>query len=162
MNQRNRKSIRLKGYDYSQPGGYFVTICTKNREMLFGDVVDGKMVLNSGGKIVKKCWFDIPAHFPNVCLDDFVIMPNHVHFLCAFSGQSEMLKQCAEWKRFSARQINKHLGRTGEFWQVDQFDHLVRNLEQFEYYRRYVSENPKKAGLRTGTCMHYQRNLLKT
>lgn len=77
--KHRRRSIRLKGFDYSQPGIYFTTIVTQNREMLFGDVVNGKMVLNNAGKIAQKCWFDIPNHYPNVNLDVFIVMPNHVH-----------------------------------------------------------------------------------
>lgn len=74
-----RKSIRLPGYDYSQPGAYFITICTHDRLPLFGKIVDGAMVLNTAGKIVEKCWCAIPGHFPQVTLDEFVVMPNHVH-----------------------------------------------------------------------------------
>lgn len=58
----NRRSIRLKGYDYSKTGAYFVTICAHNREFLFGNISDGKMILNDYGKIVEKCWFDLPQH----------------------------------------------------------------------------------------------------
>ena len=75
----NRKSIRLKGYDYSQAGSYFITICTKYRAHLFGKIVDGKMKLNATGKIADVCWRAIPEHYPNIRLDEFVIMPNHVH-----------------------------------------------------------------------------------
>ena len=69
----------MKGYDYSQEGAYFITICTQDRVCLFGDIVDGKMWLNDKGQHVEKCWHEIPVHFPNVALDEFVIMPNHVH-----------------------------------------------------------------------------------
>ncbi|MEJ5351784.1 MAG: transposase [Melioribacteraceae bacterium] len=72
-------SISSKHYDYSQPGAYFITICTHNRECLFGKINDGKMFLNDIGEIAKQCWFEIPNHFPNVSLDEFVIMPNHIH-----------------------------------------------------------------------------------
>ncbi|MEW6181024.1 MAG: transposase [Chloroflexota bacterium] len=75
----NRRSIRLKGYDYSQPGAYFVTICTRDRACLFGTVVNGEMRLNEWGEIVLWTWRDLPNHVPNVQLDAFVIMPNHVH-----------------------------------------------------------------------------------
>jgi REP element-mobilizing transposase RayT len=75
----HRRSIRLKGYDYTQPGAYFVTICTYDREALFGQVVDGHMVLNACGEMVMACWREIPDHFPHVALDAFVVMPNHVH-----------------------------------------------------------------------------------
>ena len=76
----NRKSIRLKGYDYSRPGYYFVTTCIHDRKQkMFGDVVNGKMVLNDAGEYVRQCWLDIPMHFPHIKLDEYVVMPNHVH-----------------------------------------------------------------------------------
>jgi len=74
-----RRSIRLKGYDYSQPGGYFVTIVAQNRDCLFGDIVEGEMRLSGAGRIVQHAWMDLPNHYPHVALDEFVIMPNHVH-----------------------------------------------------------------------------------
>lgn len=75
----NRRSIRLKGYDYSQEGWYFLTICTHNKQHLFGEIENYKMILNDVGKIVNTCWLEIPEHFPNVTLHEFVIMPNHIH-----------------------------------------------------------------------------------
>ncbi len=77
--KHHRRSIRLKGFDYSQAGWYFVTICAQNREILFGDVIDGKMVLNTFGKIIEYHWKKIPIHFKNVNIDEFQIMPNHFH-----------------------------------------------------------------------------------
>ena len=74
-----RRSIRLKGYDYSRAGKYFLTICTYQRQCLSGDIVDGAMILNDVGAVAQHCWVGIPQHFPQVELDDFVIMPNHVH-----------------------------------------------------------------------------------
>lgn len=74
-----RRSIRLKGYDYSSEGAYYVTIVVQGRECLFGEITDGEMVLNAYGEIVQKWWNEIPIHFPNVDLGVFVIMPNHVH-----------------------------------------------------------------------------------
>ncbi len=78
-NKPNRRSIRLKGYDYTQPGAYFITICTHLRRTLFGEVVDGEMRLNALGEVARQCWAAIPDHFPHTALDEFVIMPNHVH-----------------------------------------------------------------------------------
>ncbi|MBI3133385.1 MAG: hypothetical protein HYZ14_01810 [Bacteroidetes bacterium] len=75
----NRKSLRLKGYDYSLPGLYFVTICTHKKKELFGSVIDKKMILSDGGKIANLCWLEIPDHFPMVNLHAFVIMPDHIH-----------------------------------------------------------------------------------
>lgn len=74
-----RRSIRLKGYDYSQTGAYFITICTHNRASIFGDVLDGEMLLNDIGKAAEQCWHAIPDHFPKIQLDEFVVMPNHIH-----------------------------------------------------------------------------------
>ncbi|NWG20922.1 MAG: transposase, partial [Chloroflexi bacterium] len=78
-NRHHRRSIRLKGYDYTQAGAYFVTIVTQNRECLFGEIVDGEMRLNESGACVVRWWEDIPRHFPNVDTDAFVVMPNHMH-----------------------------------------------------------------------------------
>ena len=75
----HRRSIRLKGYDYSQTGMYFITICTHNRVGMFGDIERGEMILNEYGEIIKFTWFDLKNHNVNVLLDCFVIMPNHVH-----------------------------------------------------------------------------------
>ncbi len=76
---RNRKLNRLKDHDYSTPGYYFVTICTKGRVEWFGEIKDGAMALNECGKIVCQCWNDLPNHYQNVALDKFVVMPNHCH-----------------------------------------------------------------------------------
>jgi len=78
-NIHRRRSIRLKGYDYSQAGWYFITICTHNRLCLFGGVQNGEMVLNDAGMMVQTVWNEIPPHYPEIATDEFIIMPNHVH-----------------------------------------------------------------------------------
>ncbi len=75
----NRKSIRLKGYDYSQAGFYFITICTQNQLHLFGEIVNDEMILNDAGVMVDKIWLENPNRFTNTKLHEFVIMPNHIH-----------------------------------------------------------------------------------
>ena len=90
-------------------------------------------------------------------LTDFVVMPNHVHLLAAFPDEETQLKQCANWKRFMARAIHAANGGEGEFWQEDAFDHLVRSLEHFEHYRRYIANNGSKAGLAPHECLHYSK-----
>lgn len=77
--KHHRRSIRLKGYDYSQAGAYFVTIVAWQREMLFGEIVNGEMKLNRNGRIVRYAWFDLKNHYRYVELGAFVIMPNHAH-----------------------------------------------------------------------------------
>ena len=92
-------------------------------------------------------------------LTDFVIMPNHVHLLVMFPDSEMMLSQCESWKRFTAGQVNKQLGRTGRFWQTDCFDHLVRSNAQFESLRRYIKDNPSKAKLNEREFVHYSLDL---
>lgn len=77
--KHHRRSIRLRGYDYSQPGGYFVTICTQDHACLFGDVTGGQMQLNAAGQMVLAEWTALAERFPTIQLDAFVVMPNHVH-----------------------------------------------------------------------------------
>jgi REP element-mobilizing transposase RayT len=80
----HRHSIRLKGYDYSQEGLYFITICCQGRICRFGKIEDGKMILNDTGNIAQQCWLDIPQHFPLVELHEYVVMPNHNHGIVEF------------------------------------------------------------------------------
>jgi REP element-mobilizing transposase RayT len=87
--KHHRRSLRLKGHDYSQPGAYFVTICTRERECLFGHVVNGEMRLTGAGEIAQRCWEDVSHHFPFVELDAFVVMPNHVHGITVIQGRGE-------------------------------------------------------------------------
>lgn len=87
INTKKRRSIRLIGYDYSQAGAYYITVCTHDRRCLFGEVIQGKMVLNDIGQHVETCWLEIPAHFPNTVLHQYIIMPNHVHGIIEIVGQ---------------------------------------------------------------------------
>lgn len=77
--KHHRRSIRLKGYDYTQQGAYFITLCAHQRECLFGDIANGEMQTNQIGEIVITCWTQLATHFRNIELDAFVIMPNHIH-----------------------------------------------------------------------------------
>jgi len=85
--KHHRRSIRLQGYDYTQPGAYFVTICTQTRACLFGAVADGEMQLSNPGQIAKAAWDELPARFPSVRLDAFIVMPNHVHGIIMVGAQ---------------------------------------------------------------------------
>jgi len=82
----NRRSIRLKHYDYSHAGYYFVTIVTQNREHLFGEIVDGEMILNVAGEMVEKWHKKLEEKFPNIKNHEMVIMPNHIHFIIEIVG----------------------------------------------------------------------------
>lgn len=98
MNQYNphihhRKSIRLKGYDYSQAGLYFITICVQNRECLFGEIINGEMNLNDAGMMVETEWLKLPKRFKNITLHEFVVMPNHFHAILEIVGATLVVAQ---------------------------------------------------------------------
>lgn len=95
MNQR--KSIRLKGYDYSKSGLYFITICVQNRKHLFGTIENGKMKLNDAGQIANQCWNEIPMHFPNVILHEYIVMPNHIHGIIQLTHNAPQSPSKNDW-----------------------------------------------------------------
>lgn len=159
----HRQSIRLKGYDYTQTGAYFVTICTYQRNCLFGEIVDGEMRLNINGEIAKGSWLSITRHFPNVELDEFVIMPNHLHgiiiivenesrqdfsqssFHFKINGtQSQSLAAIIQnYKSVSSRKINQIYKAKGNgIWQGNYYEHIIRNQETLNNIRQYILSNP--------------------
>lgn len=87
---------------------------------------------------------------------DFVIMPNHVHALVCFRAGVRLLNQCSSWKGYTARAINRFLGRKGNVWQAESFDHLVRDADHFARIRAYIANNPRKANLPPDKFLHYQ------
>jgi len=127
-NKFHIESTRLPGYDYSQPGYYFVTICTKYKFCYFGEIVDEKMVLNNIGKIAVKYWLEIPKHFLQVTLDEFVIMPNHVH------GIVEINENCRDealprlYINATEPNINIHQSYTGQHPQMSQISPKPNSL----------------------------------
>ena len=169
-----RKSIRLQGYDYSQAGAYFITVCTHNRVPLFGEIVDGVMVLNTAGQIVEKCWCAIPEHFPQVTLDEFVVMPNHVHGIITVGannvGANDYLPlpsnetpiQSNEPPRplqhGTSRTIGSmvrgfKIGVTRWFrantdihavWQRNYYEHIIRNEDAYLAIAEYIQTNPQR------------------
>lgn len=167
--KHRRRSIRLRGYNYAQAGAYFVTIVIRDAALSLGNIVDGEMHLNEFGVIVQSCWDDLPAHYPNVELDAFVVMPNHVHGVIVlvddFAGDaavgaglrpapttrpatelpryyplSEIVRA---FKSFSARRINELRGTPGALvWQRNYFEHIVRNEKDLARIRKYIDDNP--------------------
>ena len=89
----HRKSIRLSGYDYSQAGLYFITICIQNRKCLFGEIMDGAMASNGSGKMVKNEWLQLPQRFTNIKLHEYIVMPNHFHAILEIVGATLVVAQ---------------------------------------------------------------------
>lgn len=114
MNQYNRKSVRLKGYDYTSIGRYFVTIVTRNRLRLFGKIVDGEMMLNKFGKIAAREWENTMELRDNVSLGANMIMPDHVHFLVHIDQQQEQKQYTPEELEKRAGAVaGKHMNKPG-------------------------------------------------
>lgn len=85
--RRRRRSLRLPGYDYTRAGAYFVTICTQDRAWLFGKTIPGGIRWNDAGRMIQSVWDAIPSYYPGVEIDEFVVMPNHVHGIVVLVGE---------------------------------------------------------------------------
>ena len=155
--KHRRRSIRLKDYDYSTAGAYFVTICTHNRECVLGEIADGEMRLKEAGQIVRAMWEQLPYHYPHIGLDAFAIMPNHVHGIVTLNdpvgagfkpaptggkphGLPEIIRA---FKTFSSRRINQFRQMTGvPVWQRNYYEHVIRNEKTLNAIREYITANP--------------------
>jgi putative transposase len=143
-----RRSLRLPGYDYSQAGAYFITVCTHNRKIFFGEVLNDDMRLNEFGMLVKHTWDNLPRHYGGIELDAFIVMPNHVHGIIILADEPEMRRTISEivrgFKTFSARNVNERCGRRGALWRRGYYEHVIRNEEELNRIRDYVAGNPAR------------------
>jgi putative transposase len=168
--RHNRRSIRLKGYDYTQAGAYFATICTQNRACLFGDVVDGVMRLNGAGRMVAVEWALLPKRFPNVQLDAMVVMPNHLHGIIVITDPAVVgagLVPAPTAPHRATTRVSPTVGDvvgafksrvtveytrgvktsgwlpfSGRLWQRNYYEHIIRNEESLNRIRQYIANNP--------------------
>ncbi|NOX25421.1 MAG: transposase [Deltaproteobacteria bacterium] len=156
LEKHNRRVIRLPGYDYSNAGAYFVTICTWDKECWFGKIIDGEMVLNKAGIMVENVWNDLLNHYSHMQLDQSTIMPNHFHGIImlhddvtpapAASPKRHGLPEIIRgFKTFAARRINEMRHTQGtKLWQRNYYEHIVRNENELHDIRKYIQENPLK------------------
>ena len=168
-NKYRVESTRLKNWDYTQTGCYFVTICTKNRKCYFGEIVDGKMKLSEIGKIAYENWIGIPDHFKNVELDEFVIMPNHLHAIIIIANvpSVETRHGSVETRHGVSLHVNnkfsqpisgslsvtmnqfkasvKRLCNVKNYdftWQRNYYEHIIRDDGELNRIRKYITDNP--------------------
>ena len=149
-----RRSPRLAGFDYSQPGLYFVTVFTWGREPLLGEVVANEVQLSQAGRAALEVWEALPLRFPAVDLDAFVVMPNHIHGILVLGGNADLSPDPARphlaavmraFKSVSGIQGNRALGRINQpFWQRSYHDHIVRNARELALIRQYIADNPAR------------------
>ena len=158
-----RRSIRLPGFDYTSAGHYFVTICTKDRNPLLGQVIDDCVDLSTYGDIVADCWRWLSERYPYIELDEWVVMPNHLHGILVISDDGRGGSRTAPtttdanhvperkslgsligaFKTVSTKKANEVRGTPGRpIWQRNFFDHVIRDQKSLDSIRRYISNNP--------------------
>jgi REP element-mobilizing transposase RayT len=164
--KHHRHSMRLLGYDYAQVGAYFVTSVTKDRVCLFGEIVDGEMRLNDGGRMIEQWWFELNRKFSTVETDEFVVMPNHFHGIVVIAGVSvgadlrvgpnsegahagAPLPTIIQW--FKTMTTNEYMRGVktrswtpfaGRLWQRNYYEHIVRCENELTRIREYIANNP--------------------
>jgi len=143
-------SKRLAGYDYSQPGFYFVTICTQEHRQVFGTIVDGQVNLRAPGQIAQSVWVTLPRRFAHVKLDEYVFMPNHMHAIIELTNLDAALAgpRAALWeivrvfKAATSYQIRRSQGNPWFAWQDDYYDTVIQTEATLQQIRQYIVENP--------------------
>jgi putative transposase len=155
----HRRSIRLKHYDYSQPGYYFLTMCTNKGECIFGEITSNGMRLNEFGKIVRSYWHKLPERYPGTESVAFVVMPNHVHGIIRIAGaihesplrtrptqhrRNMLIPKMVGWfKMNTAKQINQIRHIQGfSIWQRNYWEHVIRNEKSMSRIFEYINSNP--------------------
>ncbi len=159
-------SARWATWDYASNAAYFITICTAHRQHYFGGVVNGAMALTPVGQAALDCWNEIPAHFPFVRLDQFVVMPNHVHGIVVidkqttgvvetqnfaslqsspnrFGPQSQNLASIVRGYKIGVTQYAHHNDILFA-WQDRYHDHVIRGAAEHQRIRQYICDNPQK------------------
>lgn len=164
----DRKLNRLSGYDYSQPGWYFITICTWQKIHWFGHVQHNRMCVNQFGAMIYNYWHTIPNHFDSVSLDTFIIMPNHIHGIIRIhnsvrNGHGRSLHDKnnvpMQYKsdritmtiptiingfKSSVTRVMRNQNHEYEFrWQKSYHDRIIRSERELQNVRKYILENPR-------------------
>lgn len=147
-----RKDIRIKEYDYSAPGAYFVTICTKNRAQILWETVGADIIrpqdvsLSVVGKIVEQGVLQISNHYDHIAVDKFCIMPNHVHLILVVQNNEDgrmisaptVSTVVGSMKRWVFKQIGRSI------WQKSFYEHGIRNQQDYDEIWEYIENNPMK------------------
>jgi putative transposase len=160
----HRHSIRLKGYDYSSTAFYFVTICSHQKQCLFGEIVNEEMILNEYGRIIAEEWVKSSTIREEIELDEWIVMPNHFHAIIAINKQlsnfyetnnnfqgigptmkpKSLSSAISGFKSAATSRINKIPKTFGSpVWQRNYYEHIIRDESSLERIREYIENNPK-------------------
>ena len=157
MERPQRKRLRLESYDYSQPGSYFITICTRERnqevlcsiEPAVGAIINrppAEVSLTALGQLTRQAILDIPNRYPGISVDAYVIMPDHVHLILAVQNTGPDGRQIAAPTSISTviQQLKRAVSRAAgqSLWQKSFYDHVIRNETDLAEVRRYIENNP--------------------
>lgn len=153
LNLPQRKTIRLQHYDYSENGLYFITICVQDRLCLFGNISDEKMNLNNAGKMVETAYFELEQHFPTIKCLDYVIMPNHIHFILQIENSDKLTRHSLfdVIQRFKSRTNVEYIKNVKQnnwqpfnrkLWQRGYYEHIIRNEKDYLTIAEYIENNP--------------------
>jgi len=156
MKYKSKKQYRLPYYNYASSGYYFVTLVAKNRHEYFSIIKDGNIILTDIGKIIKQSWLYIPMSSPFVSLDEYVVMPNHVHGILLIDNPNEDLE--LKEKKFEIRKNSRSvvmrtfkaattararkLNPNIQLWQSRFYDRIIRNEKELQNVRKYIKDNP--------------------
>lgn len=151
IEQAIRFSFRLKDYDYSQNGAYFITICVQDKKYLFGEIVNHKMQLNKAGKMIDHQWHCLAKRYKQIELDEYIVMPNHLHGILivgAARGKNTINEIIGAFKSISTGQYIKGVKNSNfrcfdrRLWQRNYYEHVIRNYKSLGLIREYIANNP--------------------
>jgi REP element-mobilizing transposase RayT len=150
----HRRSIRLRSYDYSLNGAYFITICIHHHECVLGEISQNQMAVNAAGEMVAQQWEALTQRFSSLQLDEFIVMPNHIHGILVFDNEAENSSKSTLGDIVGAfKSITTHEYINGvkqhnwqafdkKFWQRNYYEHIIRSEESLNQVREYIIHNP--------------------
>jgi putative transposase len=144
--QARRRRLRLPDFNYRQPGSYFVTICTFGRHCVLGEIVDEQMSLSRSGAVIRSLWRSLPDHHDGVSIDEFVVMPNHLHGIVQLAENEVSLPTLiGAFKSLSTKAVNTANATPGcRLWQRSYHEHVIRDEAARDRIRGYIQNNPLK------------------
>lgn len=165
----NRQSVRLRSYNYATAGVYFITVCTHDRAPRLASINASQIHLTTEGEVVNQIWFELPKHFPTIELDEFIVMPNHIHGILILNklavtfprmqpspATTEFASQSTKnlhptlgvvigtFKSLSSTRINREQKTRSRVWQRNFYEHIIRSAKSLDDIRRYIHYNPQR------------------